>query len=334
MPVDQRFEATVAAPFSVSGCGLHTNHFARVTVAPAPPGHGIRFDVAGAGAVALSYETRAPSRLNTALRLPDGTALRTIEHLAASLSAFGIDNALVRVEGREMPIFDGSAQAWCAGIAGAGLAMQAAPRRVIRITRSIQLAMGQRFVRAEPSTALELDVTCESYYAGGVQAWRGCPTGQAFMTELAASRSSGQVSRLWSFGPVANRVLAPLLQPIGPRSPADAARGPSANTPRPDLPSTLTDEIRAGMAHPAGEPVLRGVRPGRAAIQIGPWVIGGARFPDERVRHNALDLLGDLMLAGRPIIGRIVAHRPTHKLTYAFVATLMQSPDAYEIVDA
>ncbi|MCE4224756.1 UDP-3-O-acyl-N-acetylglucosamine deacetylase [Methylobacterium sp. C25] len=334
MPVDQRFEATLAAPFSVSGRGLHTNRFARVTVAPAPPGHGIRFDVAGAGAVGLSYETRAPSRLNTALRLPDGTTLRTIEHLAASLSAFGVDNALVMVEGREMPIFDGSARDWCAAIVQAGLTTQAAPRRLLRITRPIQVAMGQRFVRAEPAASLELDVTCESYYAGGVQAWRGHPSAKTFAEELAASRSSGQVSRLWDFGPVATRVLAPLLRPIGRRAVAEPAGGPVANAPWPDLPTALTDGIRAGMAHPRGEPVLRGVRLGRAAIQVGPWVLGGARFPDERVRHNALDLLGDLMLAGRPLVGRIVAHRPTHKLTYAFVATLMQSPDAYEVVEA
>jgi UDP-3-O-[3-hydroxymyristoyl] N-acetylglucosamine deacetylase len=334
VPVDQRFEATVAAPFSVSGRGLHTNRFARVTVAPAPPGHGIRFDVSGTGTVGLSYENRAPSRLNTALKLPDGTTLRTIEHLAASLSAFGIDNALVRVEGREMPIFDGSARSWCAAIIEAGIAPQAAPRRVIRVIRPIQVAMGQRFVRAEPAAALELDVTCESYYAGGAQAWRGCPSAKAFVDELADSRSSGQVSRLWAFGPVANRVLAPLLRPIGPLKTGERFEAPVANAPWPDLPTALTDEIRAGMTHPRGEPVLRGVRPGRAAIQIGPWVLGGARFPDERVRHNALDLLGDLMLAGRPIVGRIVAHRPTHKLTYAFVATLMQTPDAYEVVEA
>nr|WP_281381161.1 UDP-3-O-acyl-N-acetylglucosamine deacetylase [Methylobacterium brachythecii] len=324
----------MAAPFSVSGRGLHTNRFARVTVAPAPPGHGIRFDVAGAGAVGLSHENRAPSRLNTALRLPDGTTLRTIEHLAASLSAFGVDNALVRIEGREMPIFDGSARDWCAAITQAGIAIQTSSRRMLRITQPIQVAMGQRFVRAEPAAALELDVTCESYYAGGVQAWRGSPTDKVFVTELAASRSSGQVSRLWTFGPVTNRLMAPLLRPIGRQTAVERTGEPAANAAWPDLPTALTDEIRAGMAHPRGEPVLRGVRPGRAAIQIGPWVLGGARFPDERVRHNALDLLGDLTLAGRPLVGRIVAHRPTHKLTYAFVATLMQSPDAYEVVEA
>lgn len=327
MPVEQRYETTLAAPFSVSGRGLHTNRFARVTVAPAAPGHGIRFEVAGGGgAVALSYENRAPSRLNTALRLPDGGSLRTVEHLCASLSAFGLDNALVRVEGRELPILDGSARGWCAGIARAGIASQAAPRRAIRITQAIQVAIGQRFVRAEPADRLELDVTCEAYYAGGVQAWRGTPDRETFAAELAASRSSGQVSRLWQFGPVADRLFAPLLRPVGSRA---QAAGQAANRPRPDLPTDLTRDIQAGMAHPPGEPILRGVRPGRAAIQLGPWVLGGTRFPDERVRHNALDLLGDLTLAGHPLIGRIVAHRPTHKLTYAFVATLMRSPDAW-----
>ncbi|GEP01278.1 UDP-3-O-acyl-N-acetylglucosamine deacetylase [Methylobacterium haplocladii] len=328
MAVEQRFETTLAAPFSVSGRGLHTNRLARVSVEPAGPGHRIRFDVEGAGIVALSHENRAPSRLNTALALPSGGTLRTIEHLCASLSAFGIDNALVRLEGRELPILDGSARGWCAGIERAGIARQAAPRRVIRITRPIQVAIGQRFVRAEPADRLELDVTCEAYYAGGVQAWRGYADRTTFVAELASSRSSGQVSRLWRFGPVADRLLAPLLRPLRARSEPAGIQAP--NTPRSDLPTVLAQDVRAGMVHPDGEPILRGVRPGRVAIQLGPWVLGGARFPDERVRHNALDLLGDLMLAGHPLVGRIVAHRPTHKLTYALVATLMRSPDAWE----
>lgn len=330
MPVEQqRFEATLAAPFSVSGRGLHTNRLARLDVEPAPPGHGIRFDVAGAGAVALSHENRVGSRFNTALALPDGTRLRTIEHLAASLSVFGIDNALVRVEGREVPILDGSARPWCAALTQAGVAEQTAPRRYVRITRPFQVALGERFVRAEPAPGFELDVTCGHFYGNGVQSWRGAPSRAVFCAEIAGSRSSGQISRLWAFGPVANRLFAPLLRPIGRRARETDSDRP-ANAPRADLPTVLDADILERMRNPPGEPILRGVRPGRSAIHLGPWVVGGFRYADERVRHNTLDLIGDLLLAGGPILGRIVTHRPTHKLTYAFVASLMRDREAWE----
>lgn len=335
MPVEQRFEATLAAPFSVSGRGLHTNRPARVTVEPAPPRQGIRFQVEGGAPVALRWENRVASRFNTALRLPNGGMLRTVEHLAASLSVFGVDNALVRVEGRELPIFDGSARPWCAGLAQAGIAPQDAPRRYIRVTRPIQVALNDRFVRAEPADEPLLDVTCEDFYGSGTQGWRGRPTRAAFLDEIAGSRSSGQVSRLWDFGPVADRILAPLLRPIRGQSRVDVRQGPAPNLPRPDLPTALSPDIAERMRNPPrGEPVLRGLRPGRAAIHLGPFVLGGARFADERVRHNTLDLIGDLLLAGGPLLGRIVTHRPTHKLTYAFVASLMRDTTAWEVWSA
>ncbi|WP_425463673.1 UDP-3-O-acyl-N-acetylglucosamine deacetylase [Methylobacterium oryzihabitans] len=55
-------------------------------------------------------------------------------------------------------------------------------------------------------------------------------------------------------------------------------------------------------------------------------ILGGARFADEPVRHKALDLIGDLALAGRPILARFVANCPTHALTHAFPTGLMRHP--------
>ena len=324
----QRFEASLAAAFTVSGRGLHTNTRARVTVAPAPEGHGIRFAVNGTEPVALSFENRVPSRLNTALRLPDGGTLRTVEHLAASLSALGIDNALVHVEGREIPILDGSARLWCARIAEAGLVQQARARRYIRILKPFQVAFGERFVRAEPAAEMERDVSGEHFFSHDVQAWSGIPSGSVFRDELADSRSSGRVSRAW-------QRVSERLFPETPSAQTGAKAGiRQANAPWADLSTTPDPDILAQMPFPPDEPLLRGAWPGRVVIWIGPWALGGRRFPDERVRHNTLDFLGDLALAGRPILGRLVANRPTHRLTFAFVAMLMRSPEAWEIWEA
>lgn len=58
----------------------------------------------------------------------------------------------------------------------------------------------------------------------------------------------------------------------------------------------------------------------------------GLRWPDEPVRHKALDLLGDLSLLGRPLLGRVCAVRPGHAVNHAFVEALLQSPEHWELV--
>jgi UDP-3-O-[3-hydroxymyristoyl] N-acetylglucosamine deacetylase len=112
-------------------------------------------------------------------------------------------------------------------------------------------------------------------------------------------------------------------------------------------PHTFADEIapcrsygRIKWAVPAivvgylrGVPILRGARPSCTASIIGRRVVGGMRQPDEFVRHRVLDLVGDLALAGGPLLGRISAWRPSHEMNYRLLATLLGTPGACEWVD-
>ena len=59
---------------------------------------------------------------------------------------------------------------------------------------------------------------------------------------------------------------------------------------------------------------------------------GGLRFPDECCRHKALDLIGDLALIGRPLLGRVIAERAGHAMHVALVAKIMSDPTLYDIV--
>jgi UDP-3-O-[3-hydroxymyristoyl] N-acetylglucosamine deacetylase len=96
------------------------------------------------------------------------------------------------------------------------------------------------------------------------------------------------------------------------------------------LTSAIYAELDEEKARAAGrDPVLRGLRPGRVAVVVGASILGGARYPDEPVRHVALDLIGDLTLAGAPIMGHVTAHGPTHETTYVFARALMSTPDAW-----
>ena len=325
-------QATLAGPVSATGYGLHTGHLARVTVHPAPIDHGIRFRVTVDGEpvdVAPDWRTRTASRLNTALALPDGGKLRMIEHIMSSCMAFGIDNALIAVDGREIPIFDGSAATWCRLFAGVGTLNQDAPRRCIRVTKPIQVSHFAGFIRLEPHDGFFLDVTYDRLPAFGVLAWSGEVTRDSFIRELSRSRSPGRLSQLlkhvwpdWT-ADIIGRAEARW------RDRGDAIAGAPANLPRADLACGMSDVVRTSLAPSGSEPVLRGLRPGRVAMMVGRYTLGGRRYPGEAARHAALDLIGDLGLVGGPLRARVVAHSPTHALTYAMAATLRQNPGSW-----
>ena len=87
-------------------------------------------------------------------------------------------------------------------------------------------------------------------------------------------------------------------------------------------------------SHATGRPLLRGATPRTVAAVVGGGVIGGMRFPDEFVRHRLLDLVGDLALLGRPVLGRLAGRDIGHELNHALAAELMATPDAWELVAA
>ncbi|MGF6933101.1 UDP-3-O-[3-hydroxymyristoyl] N-acetylglucosamine deacetylase [Paraburkholderia sp. UCT70] len=79
-----------------------------------------------------------------------------------------------------------------------------------------------------------------------------------------------------------------------------------------------------------GTPILRGARLSCTAAIVGNRVLGGMRVPDEFVRHRVLDLVGDMAMAGAPLLGRVSALRPSHEMNYRLVAALLADRDAWE----
>jgi UDP-3-O-[3-hydroxymyristoyl] N-acetylglucosamine deacetylase len=239
--------------------------------------------------------------------------MRTVEHMLASFAAFGVDNAFIEVEGNEIPILDGSAASWCSALEKAGIVAQDRPSRVIKIRRPIQVTRDGGFVRGEPYDGLFVDVTFDNLPGFGLMRWAGEVNRETFVKEIAPARSFGRPPWVWL-----ERLFA---------FENHIRNEPESNRPDPALPDT--SEIWAELERqkreaPADEPILLGARPGRVAVVIGPWILGGRRFPDEPVRHVVLDLIGDLALVGGTIRGRITAHVPSHEKNSAFVAALMR----------
>lgn len=138
--------ATLHTPFERRGIGLHTGHPCRAHLAPAPIGHGLRFNGTPA-----TLQHVVGSHLSTTLAGP----VRTVEHLLAALMLAGIDDAEITIEGGEVPILDGSAAPWLEGLAARPHGGECIP---IALAAPIHLADGDAHITAWPAEGLDLTV--------------------------------------------------------------------------------------------------------------------------------------------------------------------------------
>ena len=131
--VNQR---TLKSPASCSGVALHSGDKVSMTLMPAKAGSGIRFkrtDVeAGRSIVPATWDHVVDTTLCTTVGNVHGVTVGTVEHLMAALSGCAIDNALIEIDGPEVPIMDGSAAPFVSLIECAEVVEQSLPRRVIR----------------------------------------------------------------------------------------------------------------------------------------------------------------------------------------------------------
>ena len=118
------FQHTLAAAVSISGVGIHTGQVVDMVLKPAPPNSGIVFqrtDLPGKPMVKADVDNVVDTTRSTTIEAA-GARISTIEHLMAALVGNGVDNALIEINGPEVPILDGSAapfvevigKAWCA----------------------------------------------------------------------------------------------------------------------------------------------------------------------------------------------------------------------------
>jgi UDP-3-O-[3-hydroxymyristoyl] N-acetylglucosamine deacetylase len=160
VPASASFQHTVAGPAIFAGIGLHTGEHVRVAIRPAQPNAGISFvrtDIrSGDNVVRVAPETVVQTRLGTVIGNDDGVTVSTIEHLMAAMAALGIDNAIVEVDGPEVPIVDGSSEPFIQILDRAGKRRQEALRRYIEILAPIEAIEDDKRATLTPSDQFEV----------------------------------------------------------------------------------------------------------------------------------------------------------------------------------
>lgn len=178
---------TITSEIEFSGVGLHSGADCRVIMKPADDG-GIRFKTAGSVYSITEAVVEEDQRL-TGFVFPDGTKIRTAEHILAAISGMGIDNILIESTGGEIPILDGSASVFANTFAKTGLVGEK-DNRAPALSVPMFVDDGQRTVFAMPSKTLKITYIID--YSGtpiGIQKASYDITEETFLNVISNART-------------------------------------------------------------------------------------------------------------------------------------------------
>ncbi|HEV7993014.1 MAG TPA: UDP-3-O-acyl-N-acetylglucosamine deacetylase [Gemmatimonadaceae bacterium] len=187
---------TISRPATVEGTGLHLGVDCSLEFRPAVSGTGIVFerrDLAAATRIPAIAEHAVLTERRTQLG-EEPNAVHTVEHVLAAVSALGIDDLVISLDGPEPPIMDGSARPFFDALREAGFREQPGCIQTSRLTRAVRLVDGESVYEATPADHLDLEVTIDfPHPLIGRQTFAGRITSELFERELSWARTFGFV---------------------------------------------------------------------------------------------------------------------------------------------
>ena len=282
-------QTTIKSPISFTGRGLHSGAPATLTIRPAGAEHGIWFartDIAtGDNLVPARWDAVNRSPLCTKLENASGVGVSTVEHVMAALAGCGVHNALVEIDGPEVPIVDGSAVPFVRGIMQRGLRALHAPVRAFKVMKTVTVTEGDASATLAPADTLYIDFQIDFVDSAiGHQSKSLRMNNGSFARELCDSRTFCRQA---------------------------------------DVENMQANGLALGGRSGENGVVFDGAK------VLSP---GGLRHADEPVRHKMLDALGDLALAGAPLVGRYSGVRAGHSLTNTLLRKVFATPGAIQMV--
>ena len=161
-------QKTIAEKISLSGIGIHTGEKVNLNILPASPNTGIifkRIDLKKNNIIYPNYSNVSDTTLCTTISNDYGIEVSTIEHLMGAFYGVGVDNAIVEISSKEVPIMDGSAKLFIESINNVGLRLSDTPIKIIKINKNINIDDGNKFISIDKSNVageIEFEIKYEN----------------------------------------------------------------------------------------------------------------------------------------------------------------------------
>jgi UDP-3-O-[3-hydroxymyristoyl] N-acetylglucosamine deacetylase len=278
------------------GVGLHSGQRVELTLRPAAPDTGIvfrRVDLPQPVDIPVRFDSVSDTRMASTISPggdPGAPKVQTIEHLMSACAGLGLDNLYVDITADEVPILDGSSASFVFLLQSAGIELQQAPKRFLRVNKAVEVREGEgarlMWARLEPyhgyKLTFEIDFNHPALDA----------TGQQVSFDMGTGNYKQEIARARTFG--------------------------------------FTKDVEAMRS--------RGLTLGGSmdnAIVIDDYRVlnsDGLRYDDEFAKHKILDAIGDLYIAGKPLLAAYTSFKGGHALNNKLLRKLLADASAYDIV--
>ena len=286
------YQTTIDKPFTLSGPGLHTGKFTHATMLPAPADSGIvirRTDITPNIDIAALAEYVVDTNHGTTIG-HDGVTVSTIEHLMSSLRGMSVDNALIEVDGPEIPILDGSARMWIDQIAASGIVTLDTERRYYSIQSPVVWRDAERNIElvAEPADTFSVESTIE------------------FQSDLIGNQTATLDSLDQYQSDIARCRTFVFLHEVEILLAHNLIKGGDLENALVFVDKPLGDEEKQRLASVFNKD--------KDSIHVHNGVLNTIEpyFANEPARHKLLDIIGDISLVGMPLKARFKLRCPGH----------------------
>ncbi len=278
------------------GVGLHSGQRVELTLRPAAPDTGIvfrRVDLPQPVDIPVRFDSVSDTRMASTITpggVPDGPRVQTIEHLMSACAGLGLDNLYVDITADEVPILDGSSASFVFLLQSAGIELQNAPKKFLRVKKTVEVREGEgnrlMWARLEPFHGYKLTFEIDFKHPA-LDA-----TGQQVTFDMGSGTYKQEIARARTFG--------------------------------------FTKDVEAMRS--------RGLTLGGSmdnAIVIDDYRVlnhDGLRYDDEFAKHKILDAIGDLYVAGHPLLAAYTSFKGGHALNNKLLRVLLADKDAWELV--
>ena len=291
------FQTTIDTPFTLSGPGLHTGKYTNATIKPASANTGIvirRTDVEGSKDIAAVANNVTDTNHGTTVTV-DGVSVSTIEHMMSALHGMRIDNAIVEVDGPEIPILDGSAHLWVEQIKKSGITQLDAERKYLQLKEKICWTDPDSGIEmiAEPADNFSVDSSIE------------------FKSELIGSQSAQLTSYSQYAEDFAKCRTFVFLREVEALLALNLIKGGDLDNALVFVDKPLEDEEKERLAKLYNRD--------KESINVTNGVLNTIvpYFPNEPARHKLLDFIGDIYLVGMPVKAHFHLKCPGHRANVA-----------------